>query len=274
MAKKKFNPELLKEELKRFRMISEYSFYHEDTSDDGETLILGTDLEEVDEDPANQGQNPGDANQNAQQSGGTPPVPPAQSNTPTPDNNQQAQGQDSTPAPEDDPENLFGADDAEAPADDMGGNDMGNDMGGDDMGMDAEAPAEDEVEVDVTQLVQNGEETKNAVSMANQKTEELLAKFTELEQKISAMDKISSKIEALEKEIVKRNPTPVEKLEMRSMNSYPYNIKLTDYWKDVDGYEATEKPKEYVLTNDDIDSFTDSSIKDTFNIEDYEEEEI
>ena len=92
------------------------------------------------------------------------------------------------------------------------------------------------------------------------------------------MDSISNKIETLEKEIVKRNPTPVEKLEMRSMSSYPYNIKLTDYWKDVDGYDATgeEEPKEYILTKDDVDSgFTDSSIKSSFNLPDeYEEEDI
>jgi hypothetical protein len=93
------------------------------------------------------------------------------------------------------------------------------------------------------------------------------------------MDSISNKIETLEKEIIKRNPTPVEKLEMRSMSSFPYNIKLTDYWKDVDGYDATSddsKLKEFVLTKDDVDSgYTDATIKDTFNVpDDYEEEDI
>jgi hypothetical protein len=64
---------------------------------------------------------------------------------------------------------------------------------------------------------------------------------------------------------------------MRSMSSFPYNIKLTDYWKDVDGYDTgQEEPKEFVLTKDDVENtYTDASIKDTFNIsDDYEEEDV
>jgi hypothetical protein len=40
------------------------------------------------------------------------------------------------------------------------------------------------------------------------------------------MDKITNKIENLEQEIIKRNPTEVEKLEMRSLNSFPYSQKI------------------------------------------------
>lgn len=263
MAKKKFNPELLKEELKRFRMISEYTFYHEETHPkNDDNLILGTDLEEVDEDPANPAAEPTDDSKTA--ANAAAPAPNAAPNSAAPA--QPAGAEAPAEEPADDSENLFGAD---APEGDMGGEEAPMD----DMG--AEAPAEDEVEVDVTQLVQSGEEAKQAADVASQKTDELLAKFGELEQRISGMAKISDKIEALEKEIIKRNPTPVEKLEMRSMSSFPYNIKLTDYWKDVDGYEAEEqKPKEYVLTSDDVDSFTDSSVKDSFSIPDYEEEDI
>ena len=262
MAKKKFNPELLNEELKRFKMISEYSFYHEDTTPKkDDNLILGTDLEEVEEEPADPNAAPTDDSKTAANATGADTQAPSS----LPPQGQPAA--DSTPA--DDADNLFGAgDDIEAPADDMGGMD---DMGAE------EAPAEDEVEVDVTQLVQSGEEAKAAAGAASEKTDELLAKFGELEQRLSAMGQISNKIEALEKEIIKRNPTPVEKLEMRSMHSYPYNIKLTDYWKDIDGYEAGDeetKPKEYVLTSDDVDSYTDESVKDTFSIPDYEEEDI
>lgn len=264
MAKKKFNPELLKEELKRFRMISEYSFYQEDTSTEKDNnLILGTDLEEVDENP-----DPADDSKTAANATGAPDAAanPAQ---PAPQGPAQPQAQPAaTPTPEApaDDENLFGAD-SEEPAD-MGAEEMPMD----DMG--AEAPAEDEVEVDVTQLVQSGEEAKAAADEAGQKTDELLAKFNELEQRLSAMAQISDKIQSLEKEIIKRNPTPVEKLEMRAMDSFPYNIKLSDYFKDINGNEEELKQKEYVLTKDDIDSYTDASIKDTFNIPDYEEEDI
>lgn len=254
MKKNKFNPKLLNEELKRFRMISEYSFYHED-SDSDDNLILGTELEEVDEEP-----NPTDdsktAANNQQQ-----PTQPQQTQQPADMGAEQGSGD-----MEDD--NLFGT---EEPVDDMNG-EMGDDMGGEMETLDVEEPAEDEVEVDVTQLVSASDEAKQSAQDASQKTDELLAKFTELEQRISAMSKIADKIEALEKEVIKRNPTPVEKLQMRAMDSFPYNIKLSDYFKDEKPEET--KPKEYVLTKDDIDSYTDASIKDTFNVPDYEEEDI
>ena len=52
------------------------------------------------------------------------------------------------------------------------------------------------------------------------------------------MDQVINKIEDLEKEIEKRNPTPVEKLEMMSLDSFPYSVKLTDYWADKEGYDV------------------------------------
>ena len=42
------------------------------------------------------------------------------------------------------------------------------------------------------------------------------------------MRAISAKIDSLENELEKRAPTPTEKIEMRSLDSYPYNIKLSD----------------------------------------------
>ena len=60
--------------------------------------------------------------------------------------------------------------------------------------------------------------------------------------------------------------TPVERLEMRSKDSYPYNIKLTDYWSDKEGYEINgkEEEEEYVLKQSDIDDFNSDEIKDSF----------
>jgi hypothetical protein len=47
---------------------------------------------------------------------------------------------------------------------------------------------------------------------------------------LKSMEAISNKIDGLEKELEKRAPTPEEKIEMRSLSSYPYNLKLTDFW--------------------------------------------
>ena len=139
-----------------------------------------------------------------------------------------------------------------------------------------------EQEIDVTDLVTGSKEAKEAADSANTKTEELLKKFSDLEQKILAMDAITNKIEGLEKEIIKRNPTPVEKLEMRSLSSYPYSQKLTDYWSDKEGaYDVMgdkNKEKEYVLTKDKVeDDYNEVSIRKTFDSpakEDYTEEDI
>jgi hypothetical protein len=257
---KKINQKLLNEELKKFRLLSEYSFYTEAPKGEDD-LILGA-VDEADEEPADDSK--------------------------TADAGADAGADDS---------NMFGTDDAEtddagtdnAGTDDAGTDDAGtDDAGTDDAGTDdagtedagtEDAGSEEEVDIDVTQLVKGSEEAKKAADLSFLKTTELLNKFNDLEQRVAAMDSISSKIDTLEKEIVKRNPTPVEKLEMRSMDSFPYNIKLTDYWKDVDGYDATgeQQPKEYILKKDDIDTggVVDTSIKKTFDVpEDYEEEDV
>ncbi len=252
--KKKFNPELLKEELNKFRLLSEYDFYtekkEEPTYMDDKELVLGDKaLSEVDEEPADD------------QAGG----------------------------------DMAGAD--------MAGGDMaGADMAGGDeemtadipepgsMDMGDEAPVEepmaepsgDEVEVDVTSLVKGSEEAKQSADKATQNTEMLLQKLTDLESRLANMTAITDKIENLEQEIIKRNPTPVEKLEMRSLSSYPFNQKITDYWADKEGaYDVmntgSKEPKEYVLKKDDVDaSYSDASIQKSFTADtnDYDEEDI
>lgn len=160
------------------------------------------------------------------------------------------------------PEGEINAPDAEAPAPEA-------------------EPAGDEVELDVTDIVQKSDEAKQASDEANMKIDQLMAKLGELESKLPNMDMFGQKLEDLEKEITKRNPTENEKLEMRSMDSYPYNLKLTDYWntEDDSDYEISngegqsfEKEEELVLTQDEVDStYSDNKIKDTF---DYEEEDI
>ena len=146
-----------------------------------------------------------------------------------------------------------------------------------------EEPADDSVEIDVSQIVKGTEEAKEAAENAEKESNKvahvLMQKLSDLEAKLGKMDAVTAKIDGLEKEIIKRNPTPVEKLEMRSLSSYPYSQKLTDYWSDKEGaYDVmhkNDKPKEYVLTKDDIDSsYSDSSIRNSFDADEYEEEDI
>jgi hypothetical protein len=129
---------------------------------------------------------------------------------------------------------------------------------------------EDTVEVDVTDIVDKTEETKTSVDGVSTKMDDLLSKLSELESQVSGMDKVINKIDDLEKEIERRNPTPVERLEMRSMDSFPYSVKLTDFWKDKEGYEAKEEEQEFTLTQSDVDNFDEKEIRASFNSTDNE----
>jgi hypothetical protein len=249
--KKKINQTLLNEELKKFRLLSEYSFYTEEPKED-DNLIFGAELAEVDDEP-----NSTDTTQpDGSELSADPNLPPDTNNPPA--NGAPSVDPNMPPADNIPPaDNMPVAEPEMPPVDDMS----------------------DDVEVDVTQLVQGSEDAKKSADIASLKTSKLLKKFSELERRISAIDLISNKIENLEKEIIKRTPTPTEKLEMRSLDSYPYNIKLTDFFGEKDTYDAvnnSNEPKEYVLKKDDIDTdYIDSSIKNSFNIpDDFEEEEI
>lgn len=140
----------------------------------------------------------------------------------------------------------------------------------------------DEVELDVTQLVQGNEEAKQIATQNGAKIDQLLNKYNELESKLGKMDAINAKIDNLEHEVEKRVPTTAEKLEMRSLNSYPYSLKLTDYWSEKEGvYDVMDtgekKEKVYTLTKDDVNSgYSDHGIKNSFDVTDneFEEEDI
>lgn len=92
---------------------------------------------------------------------------------------------------------------------------------------------------------------------------------------MAKIDDNNAKIENLKTEFEKRNPTQTEKLKMRSMNSYPYNVPLDGYWEEkakegnyeIDTDNSTPTAQEYQITRDDIDDFN-RNIADTFDIDD------
>lgn len=140
-------------------------------------------------------------------------------------------------------------------------------------------PADDgTIELDVTELVKGSEEAKQSADQANEKIDSLLSMVSKLENQLKSMEQISSKIDSLETELEKRAPTPEEKIEMRSLSSYPYSVKLTDFWSSQEGQynlidKEDEEPKEYVLTQDDIDSdYSNADVKSSFEGEDLDEE--
>jgi len=254
--KTKLNPELLKEELKRFKVLESYDFYQERKEEPkyDEGLYEAEEEEETNEDlPPTDNEPDSDIDMAAAGEIGDELGLDADPEAPVGE----------LPEPEAEPEGEL---EPETP---------------DELGEPMEEPVDDEVEIDVTSLVQGSEEAKSAAEEASKNSEMLLSKLSDLENRIAKMDAVSSKIENLEKEIIKRNPTPVEKLEMRSLDSFPYSQKLTDYWKDKEGaYDVMGneeiKKKEYVLKKSDVDySYSEPNVKKSFGFDDnkFEEED-
>lgn len=141
-------------------------------------------------------------------------------------------------------------------------------------------PMDDAVELDVTELVKGSEEAKASADSANQKIDQLMGMINNLDNQVTSMSSISQKIDSLENELEKRAPTPNEKLEMISMDSAPFNMRLGDFWKDQEGqYDIMsddKKETEYVLDKKEIQrDYSDEKLKDSFSDDNnFEEEEF
>ena len=242
----KRNNKLLNEELKKFNLLTEYSFYRE-SDNDPDNLLLGN-IEEAEGD----------------------------------EEEEEDVSMDDVLDDEAAGDEDLGSDD-----EDLGG---GEGLGDEDLGPDDEDMGDEDnfggddetIELDVTELVKGSEETKASVDGANEKITQLMDMVGKLETQLNSMDEISKKIDFLELELEKRAPTPEEKIEMRSLDSYPYNVKLTDFWAtqkgqyDVLGMEdkEEEEEKEYTLTQDDIEAdYSASDVKSSFDVENEEDED-
>ena len=146
--------------------------------------------------------------------------------------------------------------------------------------MSTPAPTEgdsDEEVIDVDDVVKAQEKTNDKVNSVgrdlgtiDRRIEKLLGALENMQ---GVIDKNNAEIADLKNEFEKRNPTQTEKLNLRSLDSYPFNIHPTDYWKQkaMDGnyyaYADNDEPttKEYTITNDDVRDVSDD-IANTFDI--------
>ena len=170
-----------------------------------------------------------------------------------------------------------------APADPMGGMPPAPDaMGGEDPmagGLEEEEPEEEDDVIDVDDLTNAQEKVNDKVNAVGRNLGQVDGRIEKLLGAIETLqgmfDKNNQEIADLRKEFEKRNPTQTEKLNLRSLDSYPFKIRPTDFWNDkstegrYDAYADNQEPttNEYVITNDDVDDFTDREIEDTFSVD-------
>lgn len=118
-------------------------------------------------------------------------------------------------------------------------------------------------EVDITELVDT---QKNIQSKQEEYMTSMMSKLDDLENKLSQMDSIFEKINSLEDKIEKYRPkTPEEKLHLRSLDSYPFNQKLTDFFEDKKGEMEQTGKNEYILKPEDVEDVDHREIRRTFD---------
>lgn len=134
------------------------------------------------------------------------------------------------------------------------------------------APEETE-EVDVTDLVNMTKNIKKEIDQNQQehnsvltKMDDVFTKLNDLEGKLSQMDALLDKIDALGSKVeTMKEPTAVEKLEMRSLDSYPFNQNPQQFFQEKQAQMKASGKNEYVLTKDEINNYSNETIKNTFN---------
>ena len=126
-----------------------------------------------------------------------------------------------------------------------------------------------EKKIKVTDLVKGQENTSKK---QEEYFDNLFQHLNDLEDKLSNMDQIIDKLNSIETKIEKyRVKTPEEKLELRSLDSGPFNQKLSQFFEDKeDEFEATGK-EQYILTPDEIENYSPNEIQKSFR--DFEDED-
>jgi hypothetical protein len=142
--------------------------------------------------------------------------------------------------------------------------------------------------IDVDDITNAQEKMNDKVNVVGQdlgkvdnKIEALLQSLAKME---TMIDNNNQEIAKFKAEFEKRNPTQTEKLNLRSLDSYPFNVNPKDYWaqkggdpnSNYSGFANNAEPttQEYVITNNDVDDFNEREIDKSFDIEDELKQDI
>ena len=155
------------------------------------------------------------------------------------------------------------------------GGDMGTPpMGDTGMGGDTE-------EIDITDLVNMTKNIKNDLEnnksdngAVMNKMDDVFTKLNDLEGKLAQMDQVMAKIDQLGAKVQEMKPkTEVERLEMRSLDSYPFNEKPQDFFSHKQGEMKASGKNEYILTKDDVENYAPDQVKSSFDPNQEEKDE-
>lgn len=130
-------------------------------------------------------------------------------------------------------------------------------------------------EIDITDLVNMTKSIKKDIDDNKQEQgnvmgqmDSVFTKLDDLESKLSQMDSLIAKIDELGTKIQDIKPkTPQEKLEMRSLDSYPFNEKPQEFFAHKQDEMQQSGKNEYVLTKDEVENYPQETIRTTFNPE-------
>jgi hypothetical protein len=143
---------------------------------------------------------------------------------------------------------------------------------------DMSTPVDDTEEIDITDLVNMTKSIKKDLDDSKSdntevvgKMDTVFTKLTDLENKLSQMDMVMNKIDELgQKMDTMKEKTPQEKLELRSLDSYPFNQNPQEFFAQKQPEMAQSGKNEYVLTKQDIDNYSTDIIRNSFNADEDE----
>ena len=144
--------------------------------------------------------------------------------------------------------------------------DIANDPDVEKIGGDEKSESKTE-EMDITDLVKS---QKKVEEKQEEYFNNLFQHLDNLETKLGEMDGIMTKLNDLEAKVEKyREKTPQERLELRTLDSGPFNQKLSQFFDDKEEDMETTGNNEYVLTQDEVEDYSPNEIRKTFrNFED------
>ena len=139
-------------------------------------------------------------------------------------------------------------------------------MGGDPNAMGGgETPGPEDDVVEIDDLTDAQEDTEHKVDALTSKFERLMSSIDSIEQRINDIDAHTNQyLGSLKGEMEKRNPTPMQRLTMRSTKSSPYSMTPNEYmnnyapenYSDESDNNGADDPQ-YKITKGDIDDFVD-----------------